>query len=106
MDKLCRIGQAAKLLGVSTSTLRRWEREGKISSHRTEGKHRLYRLSEFNISKSHSSVRDRKTIAYARVSSYDQKADLERQKKVLEMYCASQGWNFELVTDLGSAKRD
>ena len=102
MDKLYRIGQAAKLLGVSTSTLRRWEREGKITSHRTEGKHRLYRLSQFNISKSHSAVRDRNTIAYACVSSHDQKADLERQKKVLEMYCASQGWKFELITDLGS----
>ena len=102
MDKLYRIGQAAKLLGVSTSTLRRWEREGKITSHRTEGMHRLYRLSEFNISKSHKSIRGRNTIAYARVSSHDQKADLERQKKVLEMYCASQGWKFELVSDLGS----
>src|SRR5438876_2600167 len=102
MDKLYRIGQAAQLLGVSASTLRRWEREGKISSHRTEGKHRLYRLSQFNISKTKQSIRDRKTIAYARVSSHDQKADLERQKKVLEMYCASHGWKFELVTDLGS----
>lgn len=102
MDKLYRIGQAAQLLGVSASTLRRWEREGKISSHRTEGKHRLYRLSQFNITKTKQSIRDRKTIAYARVSSHDQKADLDRQKKVLEMYCASHGWKFELVTDLGS----
>ena len=102
MDKLYRIGQAAQLLGVSTSTLRRWEREGKISSQRTEGKHRLYRLSQFNISKNKQSIRDRKTIAYARVSSHDQKADLDRQKKVLEMYCAAHGWKFELVTDLGS----
>jgi excisionase family DNA binding protein len=101
MDKLYRIGQAAQLLGVSTSTLRRWERDGKITSHRTEGKHRLYRLSQFKILKQ-SHTRDRKTIAYARVSSTDQKADLDRQKKVLEMYCASHGWKFELVTDLGS----
>jgi putative resolvase len=64
MDKLYKIGQAAKLLGVSPSTLRRWEREGKISSHRTEGKHRLYRLSQFSISKTQQSIRDRKTIAY------------------------------------------
>jgi putative resolvase len=78
MDKLYRIGQAAQLLGVSASTLRRWEREGKIESHRTEGGHRLYHLSQFNISKTKQSIRDRKTIAYARVSSHDQKADLER----------------------------
>lgn len=45
---------------------------------------------------------DRITLAYARVSSADQKKDLERQKTVLEMYCAAQGWNFELISDLGS----
>jgi putative resolvase len=27
---------------------------------------------------------------------------LERQKQVLEMYCAAQGWTFEVVSDLGS----
>src|SRR3990167_4856258 len=101
MDKLFKIGQAAKALGVSPSTLRRWEREGKITPERTEGSHRLYRLSQFKISKK-LNISERKTIAYARVSSHDQKSDLERQKKVLEMYCASHGWKFELITDLGS----
>ena len=41
-------------------------------------------------------------MAYARVSSHDQKDDLERQKQVLESYCAAQGWTFEIVSDLGS----
>lgn len=44
----------------------------------------------------------RKTAAYARVSSHDQKDDLERQKQVLEIYCARQGWVFEVIADLGS----
>jgi len=44
----------------------------------------------------------RKTVAYARVSSHDQKADLERQRKVLEMYCAAHGWEHEVIADLGS----
>jgi putative resolvase len=101
MDKLFKIGQAAKALGVSPSTLRRWEREGKISPERTEGSHRLYRLSQFKMARK-LNIRERKTIAYGRVSSHDQKSDLERQKKVLEMYCASHGWRFELITDLGS----
>jgi putative resolvase len=102
MDKLYRIGQAARLLGVSTSTLRRWEKEGKLIPERTQGEHRLYRLSQFSLSKTKKTTRDRKTIAYGRVSSHEQKADLERQKKVLEMYCAAHGWSFELITDLGS----
>jgi predicted site-specific integrase-resolvase len=41
-------------------------------------------------------------VAYARVSSHDQKDDLERQKQVLELYCSTQGWTFELISDLGS----
>ncbi len=44
----------------------------------------------------------RRTVAYARVSSHDQKDDLERQKQVLELYCARQGWIFEVIADLGS----
>lgn len=36
-----------------------------------------------------------RTIAYARMSSHDQKDDLERQKQVLELYCARQGWTPE-----------
>jgi predicted site-specific integrase-resolvase len=42
------------------------------------------------------------TVAYARVSSHDQKPDLERQAMVLEAYCAKQGWSYELIKDLGS----
>jgi putative resolvase len=44
----------------------------------------------------------KKTIAYARVSSHDQKEDLERQKKMLELFCSTQGWQYEIVADLGS----
>lgn len=36
------IDQASKFLNVSKSSLRRWEKEGKIKSHRTPGGHRRY----------------------------------------------------------------
>ena len=42
------------------------------------------------------------TIAYARVSSYDQKDDLKRQAEMLESFCAKKGWEFEVIQDLGS----
>jgi putative resolvase len=42
------------------------------------------------------------TIGYCRVSSYEQKDDLERQKQVVELYCAQHGWQFEIIEDLGS----
>ena len=43
----------------------------------------------------------RKTVAYSRVS-HDQKKDLERQQEILSLYCASRGWQCEIIGDLGS----
>jgi len=96
MDKLISVGEVAELKAVSVDTVRRWEKEGKIKSIRTDGGHRRYKLSDFVEQKLG------KTIAYARVSSHDQKADLDRQDAVLSAYCVSKGWNFEVVRDLGS----
>ena len=92
------IAEASELLGVTTTTLRNWEKEGKISSIRTEGGHRRYQVQDLIGSKKEKSL----TVAYARVSSHDQKEDLKRQELVLEAYCAKQGYDFELISDLGS----
>lgn len=102
MDKLYSIGEAAKYLGVSVSTLRRWEIYGKLIPERTQGQQRRYPISLLAPNLTKISSQNRLTLAYARVSSYDQKSDLERQKQLLEMYCASKGWSFEIVSDLGS----
>lgn len=83
-------------------TLRRWEASGKLTPERTAGNQRRYRLSQVDPTAAILPSSDRKTLAYARVSCHDQKDDLERQKQVLELYCAQQGWTFELISDLGS----
>jgi len=104
MERLVTIGKAAKILGVSVMTLRRWDETGRLISIRTEGGHRRYDILKirpetvrrFEFSES------RKTIAYARVSSRDQKDDLERQKQVLELFCSKNGWRYEIIADFGS----
>lgn len=102
--KLVPIHEAAEALGVSAQTLRRWEREGRLlPDERTAGGSRRYDLARLKPEKFRSQAEAvRKTVAYARVSSHDQKDDLERQKQVLELYCARQGWTFEVIADLGS----
>ena len=45
MNKLVNIGTAAAALGVAISTLRRWERTGKVVPARTEGGQRRYDLA-------------------------------------------------------------
>jgi putative resolvase len=92
------VEEASKLLGVSTKTIRRWENEGKIKSIRTNGGHRRFLVADLIGSKTDKSL----TIAYARVSSHDQKDDLKRQEIVLESYCATKGYAFELISDMGS----
>ncbi len=102
-EKLLNIAQASKLLGVAQSTLKRWEKENRlIPDERTKGNQRRYKLSSLRPEMKHKTSYNRKTIAYARVSSDDQKSDLEKQKQVLEIYCASNGWDLELLSDLGS----
>jgi len=103
MGRLITIGEAAAILGVSISTLRRWDKTGRLTPEKTVSGHRRYDISKLQP-EIYGEMRQvaRKTIAYARVSSHDQKNDLERQKQVLELYCARQGWTFEIISDLGS----
>jgi len=100
MSRFIKVGEAAKILGVSAQTLRRWEKSGYLVPHRRSlGNTRYYDLNQLTGKK--VSENDL-TIAYARVSSQDQKEDLSRQAEVLASYCARQGWNFQVIQDLGS----
>jgi len=104
MMKLVGISEAAEALGVKPLTLRRWDAEGRLKPDLiTDAGHRRYDLSrlrpdQYRVQRAEA----RKTVAYARVSSHDQRPDLDRQAQVLEAYCAAQGWTYEIVTDLGS----
>lgn len=105
MNNLLSIGQASKALGVSIQTLRNWDKSGLLKPDElTRGGDRRYKLETLkNINKNIVFNKDDlKTIAYARVSSNDQKDDLIRQVQVLELYCSKQGFNYEVIQDLGS----
>ena len=103
MDKLLSVSEAAELLGVSESTLRRWEKEKRlIADERTLGNQRRYRISSIRPQMLRRGASEKKTIGYCRCSSRDQKEDLLRQQKLLELFCVNQGWKYEIITDLGS----
>jgi predicted site-specific integrase-resolvase len=100
MSRYIKIGEASKLLGVTPQTVRRWEREGQVLPvRRSEGGTRYYDLNQLLGLKE---LETDLTVAYARVSSRDQKQDLKRQVEQLELYCASKGWKYEMIQDLGS----
>jgi len=83
------IGEAAAMLGISVSSLRRWERESRFHpAFRTAGNHRRYNLAD--LREKIGAIREsteRKVTRYARVSSHDQKSDLKRQVERLNSHC-------------------
>jgi len=103
MHRLVSISEAARALGVSITTLRRWEAAGKLLAVHTAGGHRRYDLAKLKpeMFRPHHGAA-RRTVAYARVAHPERKDDLERQKQALELHCAGQGWAFEVVADVGS----
>ena len=98
------IGDAAKELGISTKTLRRWADSGKIRSERSPSGQRRFFLTDIKriTPRELNQLDERITINYARVSSHDQKDDLTRQAQVLEAFSATNGWQYETIQDLGS----
>ena len=97
--RLVKIGEAARLLGTTPDTLRKWESTGELLPHRkTKGGTRYYSMEALLGLRTD----DVPTIGYVRVSSHDQKADLERQHAALEAYCAAKGWRSYIIKDLGS----
>jgi predicted site-specific integrase-resolvase len=96
---LIKVGKAAHLLGVTIQTLHKWEETGElVPDRKSKSGTRYYDADKLlNLNNEGGS-----TIAYARVSSHDQKNDLIRQIELLETFCAAKGWRFEIISDLGS----
>ena len=88
--------QAALSLGVSVSSLRRWENEGLLKAIRTPGGQRRYLLEE--VEKAAGIPRSIVTVCYARVSTNSQRDDLERQLEFLR----SRFPEAEFLSEVGS----
>ena len=99
--RLAKIGEAARILGTTPGQLRKWEATGELRpARKTTGGTRYYAIAD--LIGRQASISDPLTVCYARVSSHDQKADLDRQQATLEAYCAGQGWRTQVIRDLGS----
>jgi predicted site-specific integrase-resolvase len=97
--RLVKIGEASTILGVTPQTLRKWEKTGELlPDRRSKTGTRYYDANKLmGINNT-----GQPTVCYARVSSHEQKADLDRQQELLEAYCAAKGWRCEVIRDLGS----
>ena len=82
----------AELLGVSVKTLQRWDREGTLKANRTPTDRRYYTYSQYLQFKGIDTENDtRQVVIYARVSTRDQKDDLQDQVSFLRQFCNARG---------------
>jgi len=82
----------AKLLGISVKTLQRWDRESTLKANCTPTDRRYYTYNQYLQFKDINTETDeRQTIIYARVSSRNQKDDLQNQVIFLRQFCNSKG---------------
>ena len=102
MGKLVRIKEASKLSGFSISSLNRWEHSGEITpDYISKGGHRFYDVDKL-IRKVDVTSNERIVAGYCRVSTQSQEKDLEMQKEALKLYCISRGYQFKILSDIGS----
>ena len=94
---MIRLNEMAKRLNVSVKTLQRWDREGILVAKRTPTDRRYYTEDQYLEYIGSSTKSKRKTIAYARVSSANQKDDLQNQITFIRNYVNAKG---EILDDV------
>ena len=108
------IKEASLMLGISTETLRNWERDNKITPTYTNGGHRRFPRVEIEklagiYQEPTIPVQQNRTAIYCRVSSHEQKqkGDLERQVGRMTTETLKRGYNLVSVIDeVGSGMND
>ena len=96
MEKLLTPKEASKLLGVSTRTIQRWDKQGLIKVVRTPKGRRRIPLSEIKRILSQT-INDRRAVIYARVSSQKQNNDGNLGRQVERILKYAKEHNYEVV---------
>ncbi|MCE4618400.1 MAG: IS607 family transposase [Desulfurococcales archaeon] len=103
-EKLLRPGEFCELIGISYRTFKRWVSEGRIRVVRTPtGRIRVPYSEVERILSGKPEAGEVRAVIYARVSSSDQKSDLERQIHHLTQYCSAKGYKVvDVLSDIAS----
>jgi putative resolvase len=93
-----------KLIGRTTNTLQKWDREGKLKAHRSPTTNRRYYTHDQYLAyRGLVAPEQGLTIVYTRGSGVAQKPDLANQIRALEIYCQQHTLRVdEWLSDIGS----
>ena len=109
--KRYKVGEFAKLLNVTVKTLQNWDKQGTLKAYRTPTNQRFYTEEQLNqvlnFSNDNQGEKYGLKIGYCRVSTPNQKNNLENQEEYLRNYTNAKGVILdEVLTDIGSGIND
>lgn len=91
----------AEKLGVTTQTLRIWDKSGKLKPvYRSESGYRYYSDEQLAQCTGIKPVEEKLVVGYCRAGS--QGYALEDQVNSVRQYCIAKGYSFKIITDTGS----
>ncbi len=100
--ELMSIGKFAKKIGVNAVTLRRMETSGELKPyHISAGGTRYYSTDQLKYF-GESQGTNKLVIGYCRVSTQSQLDDLNNQIENVKSYMIAKGYQFEIISDVGS----
>ena len=99
------IGKMAEKLGVTEQTLRNWDKSGKLKpAYVSDSGYRYY--SSEQLSKAtglfYIDNKSKVVIGYCRVSTRKQSENLERQIDCVKQYYIARGYQFRIISNIGS----
>lgn len=95
--------EASQYIGRSISTLQRLDYSGKLKAHRTTTNRRYYTKAQLDAFLGKKPNPKRLQIAYARVSSYEQKPELKNQLNYIRNYVNAKGIILDKeISEIGS----
>lgn len=104
MSNTYNIQEFGQLIGKSTKTLQKWDRDGKLIAYRSpQSNRRYYTHDQYLEYRGLKAADSGLTVVYARVSTISQKPDLLNQTEALKAYCVAHGIAVdEWFQDIGS----
>ena len=98
------IGKFAKLINRNPQTLRNWDKTGKLKPDYVDEStgYRYYTEEQLVNFNGKQKPTEKLVVGYCRVSSAKQKPALDRQVENVKSYMIAKGYQFEVITDIGS----
>lgn len=95
-QKIYRLNEFATLLNVDVKTLQRWDKSGKLTAFRTPTNRRFYTHKQYlqimGLEQETNVSNQKNVVIYSRVSSRNQKDDLENQIEFLKNFANAKGY--------------